>query len=56
MRGVYLASQVYSDSTIHTVITYDRGGIWSPVRKPAEVPCVDTGVGRFLHYGQTCTY
>lgn len=52
MRGVYLASQVYSDSTIHTVITYDRGGIWSPVRKPAEVPCVDTGVCQLQIHNQ----
>ncbi|XP_054752388.2 sortilin-like isoform X1 [Lytechinus pictus] len=43
MRGVYLASQIHEDSTIHTVITYDRGGIWSPVRRPVEVPCTDTG-------------
>ncbi|ELT94733.1 hypothetical protein CAPTEDRAFT_178911 [Capitella teleta] len=39
MRGVYLASQMEHDDSIHTMITYDRGGIWQPVPRPEGVPC-----------------
>lgn len=41
LRGVYLASQMEPDNSIHTMITYNRGGLWSPVTRPAGAPCVD---------------
>ncbi|XP_072181628.1 sortilin-like [Diadema setosum] len=44
MRGVYFASQIHPDSTIHTMITYDRGGIWTNIRQPKDVPCNDQGI------------
>ena len=41
MRSVYLASQLESDKSIHTVITFDRGATWQPVKRPAGVVCKD---------------
>ncbi|XP_038072608.1 sortilin-like [Patiria miniata] len=39
MRGVYMASQVGDDLSIHTNITFDRGGIWHPVKAPKGSKC-----------------
>jgi len=41
MRGVYIANQLSSDNSIHTVISYNRGGDWQPIERPENVPCVD---------------
>lgn len=41
MRGVYLASQMRDDNSIHTVISYNLGGTWHPVPKPDNAPCKD---------------
>ena len=41
MRGVYIASQLADDNSIHTMITYDRGGEWQPIPRPEGLPCVD---------------
>ncbi|XP_071083380.1 sortilin-like isoform X1 [Haliotis cracherodii] len=34
MRGVYLASQINEDKSIHTMITYNRGANWQPIIPP----------------------
>ena len=39
MRGVYLASQIDDDNSIHSVITFDRGASWQPVKRPQGVMC-----------------
>ncbi len=39
IRGVYLASQLLEDNSIHTVITYNRGATWEKVRRPERAPC-----------------
>ncbi|CAL1538547.1 unnamed protein product [Lymnaea stagnalis] len=40
IRGVYLASQMSeADKSIHTVITYNRGGEWTNVTRPEGVEC-----------------
>ena len=41
LRGVYLASQMEDDNSIHTMITFNRGGRWQPVKRPKNAPCVD---------------
>ncbi|GFN84347.1 sortilin-like [Plakobranchus ocellatus] len=39
IRGVYLASQMGSDKSIHTVITYNRGGEWKNITRPVGSEC-----------------
>ncbi|CAG5136712.1 unnamed protein product, partial [Candidula unifasciata] len=39
MKGVYLASQMADDKSIHTVITYNRGAEWKQVQRPDNVEC-----------------
>ncbi|KAK3799662.1 hypothetical protein RRG08_027168 [Elysia crispata] len=39
IRGVFLASQMGSDKSIHTVITYNRGGEWKNVSRPVGSDC-----------------
>ena len=41
MTGVYIASQLDADASIHTVITRDRGAEWSRIKRPQGIPCVD---------------
>ena len=41
MKGVYMASQMSGDNSVHTMISYDRGGEWKHIDRPAGVPCVD---------------
>ena len=41
IRGVYLASQLEEDQSVHTMITFDRGGTWQNVRRPEGAPCHD---------------
>ncbi|XP_064632008.1 sortilin-like isoform X2 [Lineus longissimus] len=49
LRGVYLASQMADDKSIHTVITFNRGAEWKPVRRPSGAPCKDESKPCFLH-------
>ncbi|XP_072026161.1 sortilin-like [Amphiura filiformis] len=42
IRGVYLASQIGEDQSIHTVATYDRGGIWEDIKAPDGMKCKDS--------------
>ncbi|GFR77046.1 sortilin [Elysia marginata] len=39
IRGVFLASQMGWDKSIHTVITYNRGGEWKNVSRPLGSEC-----------------
>ncbi|CAG5130317.1 unnamed protein product, partial [Candidula unifasciata] len=39
IRGVYLASQMSDDKSIHTMITYNRGAEWKKVPRPIGVEC-----------------
>ncbi|XP_050412242.1 sortilin [Patella vulgata] len=48
LRGVYLASQIDSDDSIHSMITFDRGAIWQPIKAPENVECKDKLKGCFL--------
>jgi len=41
LRGVYIASQLSADNSIHTMITYNRGGEWQPIPRPEGLPCMD---------------
>lgn len=41
MRGVYIASQLMPDDSIRTMITFDRGGEWQPIKRPDGAPCKD---------------
>ena len=41
MTGVYIASQLDDDASIHTVITRDRGAEWTRIKRPEGMPCVD---------------
>ncbi|XP_043932819.1 sortilin isoform X2 [Protopterus annectens] len=39
LRGVYITSVLSEDGSVKSVITYDRGGEWSPLRKPENSEC-----------------
>ncbi|XP_053310265.1 sortilin [Spea bombifrons] len=42
LRGVYIASVLAEDNSIHSVITFDQGGEWTPIRKPENTKCDST--------------
>ncbi|XP_070559538.1 sortilin-like [Ptychodera flava] len=42
LRGVYIASQINADNSIRSMITFDRGGVWQPINKPAGINCKET--------------
>ncbi|XP_077996765.1 sortilin-like isoform X2 [Glandiceps talaboti] len=42
LRGVYLASQIAEDNSIRSMITFDRGGVWQSIPKPAGMTCKET--------------
>ncbi|XP_076469202.1 sortilin-like [Babylonia areolata] len=39
MPGTYIASQLSEDNSIHSRITFDLGGEWQPLAKPADIDC-----------------
>ena len=41
IRGVYLASQMGEENSIHTVISYNRGATWENIKRPQGASCVD---------------
>ncbi len=41
MRGVYMASQIGANNSIHTRITYNRGASWENIKRPDGANCVD---------------
>jgi len=48
LSGVYIANQLRSDNSIHTVISYNRGADWQPVKRPENVPCQDESQNCYL--------
>jgi len=49
MRGVYIANKLESDNSIRTVISYNRGGDWQPIKRPKNVSCADETKECYLH-------
>ncbi|XP_041099765.1 sortilin-like [Polyodon spathula] len=49
LRGVYLTNVLDEDGSIRSVITYDRGGEWNPLNKPADVKCASDNKRCSLH-------
>ncbi|XP_053562736.1 sortilin [Bombina bombina] len=39
LNGVYITSVLSEDNSIRSVITFDQGGEWSPLRKPENTNC-----------------
>uniref|UniRef100_A0A671TK20 Sortilin 1b n=1 Tax=Sparus aurata TaxID=8175 RepID=A0A671TK20_SPAAU len=39
LRGVFIASVLAEDSSVQTVVSFDQGGEWVPLRKPADSKC-----------------
>uniref|UniRef100_A0A3Q2QZJ4 Sortilin 1a n=1 Tax=Fundulus heteroclitus TaxID=8078 RepID=A0A3Q2QZJ4_FUNHE len=39
LRGVYMTSILTEDGTVETVITYDQGAKWQPLRRPQNSDC-----------------
>ncbi|XP_075766505.1 proteasome subunit alpha type-5 isoform X2 [Pelodiscus sinensis] len=39
LRGVFITSVLSKDRAIQSVITFDRGGKWQPLRTPVDAPC-----------------
>ncbi|XP_030328861.1 sortilin isoform X1 [Strigops habroptila] len=42
LRGIYITSVLSEDNSIQSVITFDRGGQWVPLRKPKNTTCDST--------------
>ncbi|MGH0156136.1 UNVERIFIED_CONTAM: hypothetical protein FKN15_031184 [Acipenser sinensis] len=42
LRGVYMTSVLAEDGSVQTVITFDQGGEWKPIRKPENSQCDST--------------
>ncbi|XP_069798311.1 sortilin-like [Narcine bancroftii] len=42
LRGVYVSSVLAEDGSVQSVITFDRGGEWQPLRKPENSDCDST--------------
>ncbi|KAM8977225.1 sortilin [Pelodytes ibericus] len=42
LRGVYIASVLSEDNSIHSVITFDQGGEWNSLQKPEHAKCDST--------------
>ncbi|KAM8753841.1 sortilin 1b [Acanthopagrus schlegelii] len=39
LRGVFITSILAEDSSVQTVVSFDQGGEWVPLRKPADSKC-----------------
>ncbi|XP_061211693.1 sortilin-like isoform X1 [Neopsephotus bourkii] len=39
LRGIFITSVLSEDNSIQSVITFDRGGQWVPLRKPKNTSC-----------------
>uniref|UniRef100_A0A8C5LKX8 Sortilin 1 n=1 Tax=Leptobrachium leishanense TaxID=445787 RepID=A0A8C5LKX8_9ANUR len=42
LRGVFITSVLAEDDTVHSVISFDQGGEWSPIQKPVNTKCDST--------------
>uniref|UniRef100_A0A8B9JTA9 Sortilin-like n=1 Tax=Astyanax mexicanus TaxID=7994 RepID=A0A8B9JTA9_ASTMX len=57
LRGVYLTNVLKKDGRITTVITFNKGGEWIPLRKPQNVDCGRNVKKCNLHiHGEHCHY
>ena len=41
LRGVYITSVIDMDDSIMTRVTYDRGGVWQPIKRSVTRECVN---------------
>ncbi|XP_061843645.1 sortilin 1b [Nerophis lumbriciformis] len=39
LRGVFITSILAEDNSVQSVVSYDQGGEWSPIQKPANSKC-----------------
>ncbi|XP_042347441.1 sortilin 1b [Plectropomus leopardus] len=39
LRGVFITSVLAEDSSVQSVVSFDQGGEWVPLRKPANTKC-----------------
>nr|XP_057940422.1 sortilin-like isoform X1 [Doryrhamphus excisus] len=39
LRGVFITSVLAEDNSVQSVVSYDQGGEWSPIQKPANSKC-----------------
>ncbi|KAM6295167.1 sortilin [Aegotheles albertisi] len=46
LRGIYITSVLSEDNSIQSVITFDRGGEWVPLRRPKNSSCDSTARSR----------
>nr|XP_015198036.1 PREDICTED: sortilin [Lepisosteus oculatus] len=46
LRGVYMTSVLAEDGSVQTVISFDQGGEWKPLQKPANSECDSTAKNR----------
>jgi len=42
LPGTYITSQLSDDNTVHSLITFDKGGEWKPIPSPAGLSCPTT--------------
>ncbi|KAM4700528.1 sortilin [Discoglossus pictus] len=46
LRGVFITSVLSEDNSIRSVISFDQGGEWSPLRKPENAKCDSTSIDK----------
>ncbi|XP_074833711.1 sortilin [Carettochelys insculpta] len=46
LRGVYITSVLSEDHSIQSMITFDQGGKWQPLRTPVDAKCNSTAESR----------
>lgn len=39
LRGVFITSVLAEDNSVQSVVSFDQGGEWVPLRKPADINC-----------------
>jgi len=42
MPGVYITTQLAEDNSVHSRITFDKGGTWHPIQAPEGSSCAET--------------
>nr|XP_005998684.1 PREDICTED: sortilin-like [Latimeria chalumnae] len=43
LRGVYITNVIRKDGSVQSVITFDRGGKWKPLKTPENSHCASSG-------------
>lgn len=58
LPGTYITSQLSDDNTVHSLITFDKGGEWKPIPSPAGLSCptTETSVSFFPLSFHTCLF